>query len=1286
MVSVKPRIAGALALCLLLQTDAIPVRAMGLSHAQSIPENVMLHDALTEPVTTAWHPLAEHVSARVRRWSTRRAVMATGLVGVGAIAYSVPHLTLWVSGIAAHGRWSTVAMNALLASPLVGMVWPRWFAQKGRDSTSFLNALNSLVSQNIDSGQFSLSQLRVNNKSLSRDEFNAFLVALNRRAPLGMYFERVDDTDMVLFEPKAMYYSRSLDPKTMDKSALRAHLHLAETASIENAIVDINKTMNIPVLIASHGERVDVERIRPASLRAAGRELAVVLQPQINVLRAQLQHAQRFLVRGEEIPTSVRASLQKPVKTIESYVGQFTHHPVKTLQDKEENIVTANHSRYLPLELLDLREIASTDLSRDVAMSSVKDAEDALHRMERYIRILSTLDKIVFIPGSHGLLDLDAYDHMPKPQKLSAAPSRALAERFDRRIAQTERVERLTLDDLKNADILDELVGELAEDGIDLARDIKNRLTDNGASLAVMGEHLNTRTLNGERTLAHMISVPLVNTTKIGAYFNIAGFTDTYKQALFDKIAEAVRHDHADADVALMANRVLITNVSDDWIAQHIPPLIEATRKDMQRYAPIGQGAEFANALSKLEFNRSAAALYTKETEVFYTLNIPTALFNWISKNLGGHEGYADHVMDHIQDRILDRITLQKLQKRYPHADARILGGEIYLHGLPMEWLDQELPEVLKKVHEQIVTELIPEMRLKERAKLRKQLSDLHFRDQYELNRWRVHPLDPESLDFRERLDYNKPTDSEKNYYAYDLYLSQRRQLLSESIRHWTSLETPQARQKAAILTALMLQDLFQRLNERLEVAEKASDKLEQALNRLLERQSKTPTLRNLDDALIHQLIHDLIEKGDYNTLNKLYKLLQEGRDKSVPVLRYDPTQPPAMPRISHYLPSWDETSPSPVVMQLRAALARLRHPERSSEDLAAFKRAYREYQLTVGIALVASTRDPRLEQAYKLSAINDVVEADDSGAYARFRTHLSGLSEKLSKNPETLSLEMARLIKNGARLIATMEPGVFLFKRAWGDELGFVVRDIHGYYYEAFCEVNKLNAYMATYKPDDADSAYHRIVLAFRDAAIRQNRRHPDRPLDFLNGLDIMIRSIAGESFNPTEKVPTDHGIERMRTFNIPGSGVPTHVLDRNGRFWVRNSRGKWVPDTRQGSYKADDYIAKLDLVAYSTTLSTARVYDPQPVLSGQIADNFDRFDKHIGFQKDNPRAIHEIINIHDLESGAVQNPSGTFTKGIFLYRSILRPLIKRILEAKPGEFFRFTPHPGNHPAEASA
>jgi hypothetical protein len=609
----------------------------------------------------------------------------------------------------------------------------------------------------------------------------------------------------------------------------------------------------------------------------------------------------------------------------------------------------------------------------------------------------------------------------------------------------------------------------------------------------------------------------------------------------------------------------------------------------------------------------------------FLMLGVPLADTNGIAKEFK-LKRFTDEFKDRLHREIVDT-----------GLSAGMLAGRFLLVDIGPSWTEESGQAILDRLLAGFLADPDYGMRLspERREEFRQKLNALRF-----VSAHAYVPLDRnpavDVIEFQESSDIEKAIESKS--------LAERREILAGNLAYWrwqdrsnqnipTDLYpkgTP--RSKAGLLSEFILQDIYLRLNEQVELLEKIPEGLlKKELGRILSERrlgGPAPRIEVLDDETLDELRQSARHyHGSEKLQDQLENLLQAGRAKGIPVFRYtSESQQSRFVRPTRLVPRWDAQDPR--VTQLQAQLDQLLNRP-SPEALDNFKKTYRRYRLATYEGLVLGYRDARLEEVYKLDWMNEVLRADERGAWRRLRAHLSYCADDETSQ------------KRVDRLMALIQPGVFVAKRAVGDETDFIVKDMWGRYRAAFSELNKGNAYFLENKPDSRDSTYHRILLAFVEAAHQNEGRW--NPLCFLSDLDTIIQSIAPEKFKPNEKVPTDQGTQRLPSLVQRGSDsrVATHARDFANQLWERDMK-------HPSHWSRMEDASGLDLVDFQTHLSASRVYTRAPIHAGQVEDVFLRSDQAVGHMKDFGLS-DRVLALEDLEALHAGHPHKRFTRLLF-------------------------------------
>ena len=761
----------------------------------------------------------------------------------------------------------------------------------------------------------------------------------------------------------------------------------------------------------------------------------------------------------------------------------------------------------------------------------------ASHTSDSSPVVQSVIDRL--LPSGLGLAFMFTQRFLPKIARLDvAAPSFDwLDQSIQASLKEYERIHSLRRSEL-NAERINALRAELDANEAALLDGIKIRLSDEATSFPIFMELAENELIVNKAIDLIMISVPLVDTTKLSAKYQIDGLTDEFKSRLHTRLrANGVK-------AALLSGRVVVQGLPAEWTANQLPDFIRQAQDDVIRQ-------------------------------------------------------YTTHDMD-LEESESFKDAIHALQFYSSHARV---------------YLDPE-PSAL----------ILP------------------------------NPRDYPA--FEKALDKDKPnsddySDKTKEQYLddYDRYLSLRRKALSQSARFW---QDHGDRGTASLIFERLLEDAIQRLNERIELVEKASGtRLRGTVDRILRERARQTNRRadaipNLDDSAIRLLSERLLnqearaakrlknpDQTPPHFVAEMYQMLQTGRAKTLPMARYTADKtPPRFPRLAHLVSQLEDD------LSLRNAFYRL-NSDPTETNLQLFKSAYDQHHLQLLRLLLLAYRDPRLDTVYKLDWMDEVLQADQKGSLAELRRHIFRLL-----GPGIDPALLAHLYS----LAWDMGAGHFVFKRPYGDETGFIVRDRNNKYWMAFSEMNGGNAYFAQHPPDAKDSVYHEVVLGFHNAAGDYARGQTDKPLSFLNTLDDIAQEVAPEEFESTAKVPPmknektqKTGLERMAAYIPQGSGLknPTNAVSKEFHHYEYGAQGWEFRGVITQFLKGKIDHNAMGWEPLMRKLTTARVYTTREAQPGIVLSLFNWFDKNIDKQKADENLLHRVIDIEQLTNPAWTAPT---------------------------------------------
>jgi len=577
--------------------------------------------------------------------------------------------------------------------------------------------------------------------------------------------------------------------------------------------------------------------------------------------------------------------------------------------------------------------------------------------------------------------------------------------------------------------------------------------------------------------------------------------------------------------------------------------------------------------------------------------------------------------------------------------DAAMRGGRIIILTQGADQVAAKIPELIDQVRGEFAEDqaklLHPDS---DRPDYLKQMEQLHF----DGSRARVYflpnkenketlPLDPDNPAFELQLERGKPealaqsADVQERivyYDNYNTYLGRRRSALASSALFYLQkdLGIPAVRRKASRLVELLLDDAIKKLYERVEVTEKTTHpELRHRLDAELNARNGSlhmGSLQVLDDEVIRSLMDNLYVEHRDDLVAELFKDLQKGRAKSLPLFSADK---PRFPRLLHAIPGWkqkDQPGGDLLGAFDRLKTAYAAGSSNTVDALQDFRQVYIRYRIASGIALMKSYTDPRCPKIFKLDRIDELAAAAQADLLEPLQSHLLTLAARLDPNdPERDVLK---------RILDFKPRGPWAAKRAVGDEGMFIGQDRRGRFYTAFWELNQANARYELYPTDDQDSLYHSILDHFRVQI--ETLWDPSDPIRSMSAIlatfDPLLKELAPQPFSMTAKVINDQGAaERMPLYNArikDKETVQRVVIDRLGQMRAMPS-GKILEEGTQ-PYTFEKVM---------TTLTASKVFNPIPVHAGDLRRAFEELDTLVGEQKKNDFLIHQIVNAQDLQQG---------------------------------------------------
>ncbi len=521
--------------------------------------------------------------------------------------------------------------------------------------------------------------------------------------------------------------------------------------------------------------------------------------------------------------------------------------------------------------------------------------------------------------------------------------------------------------------------------------------------------------------------------------------------------------------------------------------------------------------------------------------------------------------------------------------------------------------------------------------------------------------------------------DQMAEYIAKDRFLSFRRNKLARAATFWTEEEDfariegyeeideegpePGARRFASDFLELLLVDAINKLNERLETLENVNiPGLRKIIDQWVYAQPnqtkplspeqlqavKKKQVGVLGDNQIQSIKRSITAKHKrQDWLAELFNHFQQGRSKTIPPYNFHSEKLPRVVDFLEHIYSSD-LSNSSYALKLKNALSAF-SKKPNEKNLKFVQRAYRRYRLMMEEGLVLAYRDHRLQEAYKLFSVSEVVKADKKGLLKKWKKHVlsrhQGDNGWSDSQRELLDNESLRF----DRLMNLVTPGFFMFKRPVGDEIGFLVfDDASGLYKMGFAEFNKGNAFFQENTPDPTDSVYHSILLDLLNSALGYSssgeaQESPWKGLGFFENLnDTMLTSIqrlADEKKRETlaRPYPTSEKVydERERTIlRMPtyiridedsSPRYPHYAKSPSGDVYYRGRLGDEWKKQSHVQIRPNDRLWR----RFTTQLSAARtirekLVDPD---LDDIQLLFDDLDDFNGMQKKDIERIGKVV-----------------------------------------------------------
>ncbi|GEM_PF-2922912 len=593
------------------------------------------------------------------------------------------------------------------------------------------------------------------------------------------------------------------------------------------------------------------------------------------------------------------------------------------------------------------------------------------------------------------------------------------------------------------------------------------------------------------------------------------------------------------------------------------------------------------------------------------------------------------------------------------HPQSAYLGGRIVLKNVTSPWLSGNLNQVIRQV-KKTIKEQYAQQAGDRRADFEEKIDKLQFfasqvqvhlkpEQAVEITSFRIEDVERalKAIEADKFKDKSKnpsaaKTVKERNeiFTAIDEFQAAQRLHYSHAAKYW--IEHPDlegARANASHFLELLLEDAVKKLNERLEFIEKINNPaLKQTIS--AEMRKRNAKMDVLDNSSVKNIKKVLDEGAQGALLAHLFQDFYLGRQKTIPLFDYHSGRLPRLIKNLKTIQSEYEdenTLYSAVQKEFKWLKADSDNPEISSTAvkvrLEIFKRKYRAYrrgtsELRKGSneVLLEAYRDPRLREIHKLFWIDEVVKADSRGLLDEWKKHLEAHEQKY----------LADLIT----------PGIFLFKRPVGDEVGFVVRD-GDRYRAAFAEMNKGNAFFTANPPDGRDTVNHEILLGYLDAAVKY--QGSDVPKDerlgslgFLENLNRIIDGVvskyAPDPFPVTDKLEVDGNTERIVVYQI---GDLYYGRSRSGKVYVRISpTDGWLPTDESIPDSARPITTKL------TVSRTVKSEHFVPLAGDVVRNSFFELDRANAEQKKDTVLIHQVVTTDELKAkaaGAKANSLGS-------------------------------------------
>lgn len=563
--------------------------------------------------------------------------------------------------------------------------------------------------------------------------------------------------------------------------------------------------------------------------------------------------------------------------------------------------------------------------------------------------------------------------------------------------------------------------------------------------------------------------------------------------------------------------------------------------------------------------------------------DVPLVSVKQIAKNYGieDSEGFADRF----------KQLLLQWSEHVEAPDTRVsgMGPRIMILGATREWLEKDLSDRIRLAVEQVAEEYQASNRLSpdKAAAMIADLDQLRFHTAHVFAYLEsfskkvpakpkmIRRLESELRD-HDTFNFGDKRNLEKRFNEHLKIRRRNSALLARYYLARSAAGDTTAREKASLyLRNYFIPDIYQKLNERIEALENLNSDLYPKLRREVDRvlDVKNTPLQLFDDHSIRQIKKHLARKKNKDVrpqLKVLYSLFRQGRlYKTTPILNYHDGK---LPRPFHRWDSLVRFHGAP----LYSALNRLKEAKTKDERaviLVELKKAYIHYRVHFYDALVRSTRNERLEEVTRLSAIDQVVEARHSGEYARLQEELKDMALSL-KRYGALELGDTMLGDTIRRLRELTRPDVDVYKRDVGDEIGIRIGDQYvrmgGGDQYGFIELNDGNAAQKHIQPDQRDSWFHEVILSLHRRAVElsESEASSGRAMgSFLNEVDLQIQSVTTRHypelyFQQLKKVPV--GSSRVQRLPVSAS------IDQKTKY----PRYAHRPSSKKG--KSEEYVQK--------------------------------------------------------------------------------------------------------------